>query len=75
MIKREATLENTYKEEGNINHVKADCIQNQKELRLDTDEERIGELKDVRTITQAGCQWLIPIILATQEAEIRRITI
>jgi hypothetical protein len=25
--------------------------------------------------TSAGCQWLMPIILATQEAEIRRITV
>jgi hypothetical protein len=24
---------------------------------------------------EAGCQWLIPVILATQEAEIRRIAV
>jgi hypothetical protein len=25
--------------------------------------------------TQAGCQWLTPVILATQEAEIKRIAV
>jgi hypothetical protein len=25
--------------------------------------------------TQAGCQWLRPVILATQEAEIRRFSV
>jgi hypothetical protein len=26
----------------------------------------------IKTMTQAGCQWLMPVILATQEEEIRR---
>jgi hypothetical protein len=34
---------------------------------------------DLHCITQkvqeAGCQWLTPVILATQEAEIRRIAV
>jgi hypothetical protein len=34
--------------------------------------DRKGSLK---TISSAGCQWLTPIILATQEAEIRRIVV
>jgi hypothetical protein len=28
-----------------------------------------------RVAMTAGCQWLMPVILATQEAEIRRITV
>jgi hypothetical protein len=29
----------------------------------------------IKKSTGAGCQWLTPVILATQEAEIRRITV
>jgi hypothetical protein len=29
----------------------------------------------LKTILLAGCQWLMPVILATQEAEIRRISV
>jgi hypothetical protein len=29
--------------------------------------------QDILKVGQAGCQWLVPIILATQEAEIRKI--
>jgi hypothetical protein len=32
-------------------------------------------IKNKQTNKQAGCWWLIPIILVTQEAEIRRITV
>jgi hypothetical protein len=28
-----------------------------------------------KKLKQAGCWWLVPVILATQEAEIRRITV
>jgi hypothetical protein len=28
----------------------------------------------IKEKTKAGCRWLIPVILATQEAEIRRIS-
>jgi hypothetical protein len=27
------------------------------------------------SVEQGGCQWLMPVILATQEAEIRKITV
>jgi hypothetical protein len=36
-------------------------------------ERKQGSQQKYRCL--AGCQWLIPIILATQEAEIRRITV
>jgi hypothetical protein len=29
----------------------------------------------IKEKTKAGCRWLIPVILATQEAEIRRISV
>jgi hypothetical protein len=31
--------------------------------------------RKVKEIKQAGCQWLTPVILAIQEAEIRRIAV
>jgi hypothetical protein len=34
-----------------------------------------GHLCLFKYIIRAGCQWLMPVILATQEAEIRRIAI
>jgi hypothetical protein len=32
-------------------------------------------ITDVKRVLKAGCWWLTPAILATQEAEIRRITV
>jgi hypothetical protein len=36
--------------------------------------QQIPEITNLRK-KRAGCQWLTPVILATQEAEIRRITV
>jgi hypothetical protein len=33
------------------------------------------EYTSIKKIIGTGCQWLTPVILATQEAEIRRITV
>jgi hypothetical protein len=30
---------------------------------------------EIKSIAVAGCQWLVPVIIATWEAEIRRITV
>jgi hypothetical protein len=41
---------------------------------LSQEQDDRGELK-LKGKKEAGCQWLTPVILATQEAEIRRITV
>jgi hypothetical protein len=38
-------------------------------------EDGGGAHRELFTIVSAGCHWLIPIILAIQEAEIRRIMV
>jgi hypothetical protein len=42
---------------------------------MQSPEFKLQSLKKRKKKTFAGCQWLTPLILATQEAEIRRITI
>jgi hypothetical protein len=46
-------------------------------LKLDSGVESysLGERRVHRSTEKAGCQWLMPVILATQEAEVRRITV
>jgi hypothetical protein len=39
------------------------------------DNKIIEDVLSSRDLTVAGYQWLMPVILATQEAEIRRITV
>jgi hypothetical protein len=38
-------------------------------------EKNTRTIRKLKILQQAGCLWLTPVILATQEAEIRRITV
>jgi hypothetical protein len=37
--------------------------------------KKLNEMEILKTALQVGCQWLVTIILVTQEAEIRRIMV
>jgi hypothetical protein len=44
-------------------------------VKLPTEVSHFCPCSVIKTELKAGCQWLTPIILATQEAEIRRIVV
>jgi hypothetical protein len=51
------------------------CLKNQKSRKRGRKEQRTNETTRKEVVGIAWCWWLRPVILATQEAEIRRIAV
>jgi hypothetical protein len=56
--------------EASLGHIARPCLKKEERKEGKEGKKLLQKIKHT-----AGRQWLIPVILATQEAEIRRITI